>query len=477
MKLVRMVTSDPEAEFNNYFNDELVLPVDGKIGMQNISIEKEPQEIDITGDNDKIYYQIIDGQERSIQLDHTSYNDNTYPALLSDITNKLNNSNTWLAGTDDNRYLGVEWTSEIQTNKKIDIGFDSTAGGEYATDWTLNTVGTTAQYYNRTVGQPDTTTNQSFAGFTEYLAKGCGYVRSRIGNLANSSSGDIESDGYILGLTTTDLSGSPITITGDEITYGIHITYDGSTYRTIRDGVASGTAINVGFVGAGSVNNDVVECIINGDKVQLNVYQAGSGIPTSLVGEFNYFNDKLYPFLIFRGSSTRARASKAGLRLTPSPYATVGKFEQGELGTPPARQNNLYENIFLRFGAISLAEYLGYNNLRYPSIGGLNKFDGYFWGADNNFEATDFADSFILELLDIPLDSYDGLKQQRKNILAVIPKSDADGKVIYEPSTPYFIDIRNTKALLLRNLRARILKSDYSRYKMRGQATLTILIS
>lgn len=476
MKLVRMVTSDPEAEFNNYFNDELVLPPDGKIGMQNISIEREPQEIDINGDNDLIYYQIIDGQERSIQLEHTSYNDNTYQALLSDITDKLNNSNSWVAGTDDNRYLGVEWLAQIQTNKKVAIGFDSTSGAEYQTDWTLNTVTRSALYYNRTVGQPDTTTNQSFAGFTEYLARGTGYLRSRIGNIANSSSGDIESDGYIVGLTTTDLSGSPKTITDAEITYGIHITYDGSTYRTIRDGVASGTAINVGFVSANSPNNDVPECIINGDKVQLNVYQAGSGIPTQLT-EFDYFNDKLYPFLIFRGSSTRARASKAGLRLTPSPFATVGKAEEGELGAPPSRINNLYENIFLRFGAISLAEYLGYNNLRYPSVGGLNKFDGYFWEADNNFEATDFADSFIVELLDIPLDSYDGLKQQRKNILAVIPKSDADGTVIYEPSTPYFIDIRNTKSILLRNLRARILKSDYSRYKMRGQATLTILIS
>ena len=476
MKLVRMTTTDPEAEFNNYFNDELVLPVDGKIGMQNISIEKEPQEIDITGDNDLIYYQIIDGEERSIQLDHTSYNDNTYPALLSDITDKLNNSNSWVAGTDDNRYLGVEWKCVIEATKKVNIGFDSKSGAEYASDWTLNTVGTTAQYYNRTVGQPDTTTNQSFAGFTEYLARGTGYIRSRIGNIDNSSSGDIEIDGYIVGLTTTDLSGSPKTITDIEMTYAIHIPYATGAYRTIRDGVASATAINVGFVGAGNVNNDVAECIINGDKVQLNVYQAGSGIPTQLT-EFDYFNDKLYPFLIFRGSSTRARASKAGLRLTPSPYATVSKAEEGELGTPPARQNNLYENIFLRFGAISLAEYLGYDKLRYPSVGGFNKFDGYFWSADNNFEATDFADSFILELLDIPLDSYDGLKQQRKNILAVIPKSDADGSVIYEPSTPYFIDIRNTKALLLRNIRARILKSDYSRYKMRGQATLTILIS
>jgi len=477
MKLVRMVTSDPEAEFNNYFNDDLILPVDGKIGMQNISIEREPQEIEITGDNDTIYYQIIDGDEKSIQLAHLSYNDNTYPALLSEITDKLNNSNSWVAGTDDNRLLGVEWNSEIQSDKKVQIGFDSKSGAEYASDWTLNTVTRNALYYNRTTGQPNTTTNQSFTGFTEYLAKGCGYVRSRIGNIDNSSSGDIESDGYIVGLTTTDLSGSPITITDAEITYGIHIPYATGTYRTIRNGVASVSTINVGFVSANNPNNDVPECIINGDKVQLNVYQGGSGIPISLAGEFNYGNEKLYPFLIFRGELARARAGKSGLRLTPSPFATVTDSESGELSAPPVRINNLYENIFLRFQALSLANFLGYNNLRNPEVGGLNKFDGFFWEADNVFSAVDFADSFILELLDIPLDSYDGLKQQRKNILAVIPKSDADGSVIYEPSTPYFIDIRNTKALLLRNIRARILKSDYSRYKMRGQATLTILIS
>jgi hypothetical protein len=476
MKLVRMVTSDPEAEFNNYFNDELVLPPDGKIGMQNISIEREPQEIDINGDNDLIYYQIIDGEERSIQLDHTSYNDNTYPALLSDITDKLNNSNSWVAGTDDNRYLGVEWLAQIQSDKKVAIGFDSKSGGEYQTDWSLNNVSRTALYYNKTVGQPDSSNNSSFAGFTEYLARGTGYFRSKIGNIDNATGGAISADGYIIGLTTKDISGKPTTITDAEITYGIHITYATGTYRTIRDGVFSNTAINVGFVSANSPNNDVPECIINGDKVQLNVYQAGSGIPTQLT-EFDYFNDKLYPFIIFRAGSTRARAGKSGLRLTPSPYATVNPSESGEVGAPPARINNLYENIFLRFGAISLAEFLGYNKLRYPSVGGLNKFDGYFWEADNVFSAVDFADSFILELLDIPLDSYDGLKQQRKNILAVIPKSDEDGYLIYEPSTPYFIDIRNTKSILLRNIRARILKSDYSRYKMRGQATLTILIS
>lgn len=477
MKLVRMVTSDPEAEFNNYFNDDLVLPVDGKIGMQNISIEREPQEIEITGDNDTIYYQIIDGDEKSIQLEHLSYNDNTYPALLSEITDKLNNSNSWVAGTDDNRLLGVEWSAEIQPDKKVDIGFSSKSGGEYSNDWTLNTVTRSALYYNKSVGQPDSGDNNSFAGFTEYLAKGCGYIRSKIGNIDNSSAGFLGADGYIIGLTTTDLSGSPATIQDFQITYGIHIPYATGAYRTIRDGVFTPSAINVGFVSANNPNNDVPECIINGDKVQLNVYQGGSGIPTSLAGEFDYFNDKLYPFLIFRAGSTRARAGKSGLRLTPSPFATVDTSESGELGTPPARINNLYENIFLRFQALSLANFLGYNNLRNPEVGGLNKFDGFFWEADNVFSAVDFADSFILELLDIPLDSYDGLKQQRKNILAVIPKSDENGYLIYEPSTPYFIDIRNTKALLLRNIRARILKSDYSRYKMRGQATLTILIS
>ena len=477
MKLVRMVTTDPTATFNNYFNDELVLPVNGKIGLQNISIDKDSTEIEINGDNDTITYSIIPNIERSIQLVHQSYTDNNYSNLFTDMTNKFNNSSTFEEGaaTSENRVLGTEWKVELGTNNKVSIGFDSSPHGEYSIDWELNQITRTSTYYNMTNSLPPTDTNSSFMGFTEYIATGCGYARTRIGNIAAISTGNIEKDGYIIGLTTTDISGKPKTITNAEMTYAIHIPYDTSPYRVAKDGVFVNSATTVSYISANNANNDVIELMINGDQIQYNVYVAGSTTPIALGSSYNYTaGQKLYPFMIFRSDSTRA--SVAGTRLTPSPYATVADSEPSELGSPPSRQNNLYE-VSLTFGNVSLSKYLGYQNLRYPTTGDTDSYDKYFWIAENIFDAVDVADSFIVELLDIPLDSYDGLKQQRKNILAVIPKSDAGGYLIYEPNTPYFIDIRNTKAILLRNIRARILKSDYSEYNMRGLATLTILIS
>jgi hypothetical protein len=83
----------------------------------------------------------------------------------------------------------------------------------------------------------------------------------------------------------------------------------------------------------------------------------------------------------------------------------------------------------------------------------------------------------------IAIDSYDSyisggqyIESGRKNILAVVPKTNANGEVIYEPNYPTFIDLKNKEELLIRNIKARIVKSDYSPFAMRGLATMTILI-
>ena len=76
----------------------------------------------------------------------------------------------------------------------------------------------------------------------------------------------------------------------------------------------------------------------------------------------------------------------------------------------------------------------------------------------------------------IKLDSYDGLLNQRKNILAVVPKSNEDGSVIFETNTPIFIDLNNKNELLLRNIRCRVVRPDYSNIEMQGIATLVLLV-
>ena len=97
--------------------------------------------------------------------------------------------------------------------------------------------------------------------------------------------------------------------------------------------------------------------------------------------------------------------------------------------------------------------------------------------ASSMFDITDTADSFVVEMLSLDLDSYDSKTQGRRSILATVPKTEGvDGTIVYEANYPTFIDVRNKNPVALRNIRLRILKSDLSPIVITGTATLTLLI-
>ena len=97
----------------------------------------------------------------------------------------------------------------------------------------------------------------------------------------------------------------------------------------------------------------------------------------------------------------------------------------------------------------------------------------------------DADDNFIVESLTLPLDCYDASdvfyspkeqqdssiivnpetekKGRRKNILATIPINDNNnGLVQFDTNSPVFIDLKNTDPILLRNLKLRVLRQDFS---------------
>ena len=167
----------------------------------------------------------------------------------------------------------------------------------------------------------------------------------------------------------------------------------------------------------------------------------------------------------------------SNVRLTDSPYNDFSK-NAGSLieATLPPQPDARANDQFLNFGSIQVANYLGYKNQRQPQSG-FTRGTNVSYVADNQFNDKVIADAFLVEMLNIPLDSYDSFVKQRKNLLAVVPESDSTGVVIYEPSTPFFIDVKNQQDLLLRNIRARVVAPDYTPFAMRGLATMTILIS
>jgi hypothetical protein len=240
-------------------------------------------------------------------------------------------------------------------------------------------------------------------------------------------------------------------------------------YKLIVGGTITPIALSPIYDGDESADNDDFEILINGDKVELRIYQGGA--EAYLREEPYSAGQKLYPVEIYKGGNQTAgsnlTAAFSEVKYTPSPFDDTGgqiQFIDFPQETAP------YEN-YLRFASAELSSYLGYALPRQP----IRIVSEATYKADYAFSVFQKHDAFLVELTNIPLDSYDGFQNQRKNILAVVPVSDRQGEIIFETNTPFFIDIKNESELLLRNIRARILQTDYSPLPVRGVSTITIL--
>lgn len=486
MRLLRLTTSDPQAIFNAQFSDDILFKKDSSIALQNVSIEAQASTITLTGQNNSINYRNSNAGNLSIDLTLGTYDGSNYTDLLEDIKNKLNESTGFSEAQGNFRELGMEWDADLDADNKVAIGYKL---GAYITNamfakWSYDVgkvqrVTTNNGIWSKLAGLGETTTPDSHMFFKNFIARGCGFTRGLIYTCENTAGGGLLTTGMCVGLTTSDLvDKDPNDLTIADIKYGMVARVLGGipVLRTIVNGVETGNAEPITYA-TNSNDNDVMELMLVGNKVKFYLYHnADGGVPTEVLEQDYTAGEKLYPVNVFFGTQVDARLRVP--TLTESPYVVnpaISVDEVDELGIPPIPQRNSSDN-FLEFESQALAEFLGFENRRQPLSGFYNVVEQTYT-ADDQFDESTKADAFLVESLTIPLDSYDSFVNQRKNLLAVIPKSDATGAVIYEPSTPFFIDVKNSDDLLLRNLRFRIVKSDYTPFNLRGLATLTLLIS
>ena len=168
-----------------------------------------------------------------------------------------------------------------------------------------------------------------------------------------------------------------------------------------------------------------------------------------------------------------------------------------------------YEPVFKMPG--QLAEFLGFNKLNnhgsfdyvYPVDEGYKELietkaeDSLLNNRNNLYIGIRFEaifeplflrkDSFIVETLSIPLESFNSsidrnkpnakeTNGSRRNILATIPFTDSEALVQYEPNEIVYIDIKNDNKLDIRNLELRVLDNNFDPIRIVGEADLTLLI-
>ena len=493
MKFLRLTSQDPDAIFDCDINDGFTLPPNSQIALQSVSANLEGGAIEVDDTNNGITYEIQTNDSRTVDLTHQVYNKANTMLLLKDIRDTLNKDAVFTAGR--NKVLGLEWNCFVDGNGLVSTGYKIGRAGDYYDNsdpndsWHGNEVqakdvGTQEQNMRFSqLGTNTPTSNFNHCWINNHpVSRGNGYVRAHIG--LNTDTGNNATNGMIIGFTKQPVQ--PEDFEERMCDYAIRITVDTATgnqqYFTLLDGVATLSAV----VPQNAGGNDTVEITKDGNSIKLNAYTvADDGTATNLAtyGLPNPIDTPLYVFMCFFGASTNS--SLDDIRFTPSPWAqiwedkTYNKPVQPVVvslhsiptnGVPIKKTEN-----FIQFESGTLSRFLGYAFRRNPPFGNELVAEPLFIG-DTIFSIGLSLNSFIIQMLNLKVDSYDSLKQQRENILAVVPSGDTSGDIDYSPPELFFIDLLNKEPLLVRNIKMRIVNSDYSPLAMEGSGFINILI-
>lgn len=505
MRLIRLTSNSSDGIIENNFQAEILVKENSQIALDSLTTEVSPSTVVIDAANDTITFTIEEGEskaDKSIVLTHGTYGGETegartYEQLLDQIQTLMNESLSTWKETGTGKMIGSEYKVFYNGQGKTEIAVSQAPNTAISVSnqgtWEVENVSLNAngQVVKRGgTGAPGDLDSYMYQPIR--LARGGGKVRARVGT---STVGSDESDsGFIIGVSTTNPALWAAGNTLDdlsEVAYGIQFVDKDTVYQTIEDGVLTATTTDPAEVGATYGDNDIVQIGYRYDDSDDASYLSLGVIQTD--GSQEIFEDiefdasiEYYPIIIFLGSndaSVAGACSIGTIRAYTNPYdsrtrnVSVSTQMLGDgLG---ANQALVYQGatvqIYYNFKTKSVSNYLGYinmlsGNLSYSS---LRSYIGTF----NAYASSEQVDNFIFELLNLDLNSYDGLSQQRKNYLSTIPATaSVENVVSYKTSYPIFLNLSNKQPFTIRNIQARLLTFGGSSLSVRGQTTATILI-
>jgi hypothetical protein len=491
MRLLRLYTTDENIVFQNNFNSNIVIEPYSKIALQNVSFEIQGKEIVIDSNNDKLEYQYTtSGGVRNVSLTHGTYDKTNIDTLLADIQRKLNINLFHQYGKEN----GIEWKAELNTKNKTQIeykqGKNVNTGSYVKTNVNITTPagsGANNALYFSSNNAAGTNTYTNFIYNTNFIARGCSVFNMRIQKLIDNS-GAQDTNGFIFGLTTENIDNvAGKAITDSIMKLAIIAARPTDNYEVIADGINAPispfTPKKVDYIAApinDAAKNDNVQIRIEDGKLKAIILYDNVGTQAEqLLYEMDYDNtQQLYPFVIFRGGNSDCQLSKPLFLQSPyntTLHADVEVVDEAPYTVSPTKQSTKATEHFFSFEGSTLQKYLGFNHIRYPLTGTL-KITELTLIAEHDFSRFDVNELYIVEMLNLKLLSYDGYGEERRNILATIPKKEDNSIVNYEPNTLTFIDIDNAEPIILRNVNAIIRNNDLSMVEGKGLASMTILL-
>jgi hypothetical protein len=491
VRLIRCVTENNSGIFDTQLNAIINIKPNSQIALSNLSCDSVFSAIEITPDNNTITYQLVSEILTAKLTTGVVYVGTDVEGLFADITNKLNQE------LDVNKpaQIGTEFRASIDglTKKFVLDVRQYRIGGKFPQlpNWTLNSVENSAAPSAEPVLQStrvSADTRLSNMYNPTPIARGGGLFRISIGQLGNS----VEGLGFDIGITKEVGLKTPNFVDGNvygaiRVKYltGVYEYWDGNEWNETETIIVATDEIEIGLVKG---------------AVQLAVTKVGDPTNTRVVLHAfpkldlakDDLNTELYPFIAFRdGTDAETPAKVTSVRFTEtmfprlengeySGYDTNNVIQSGALSIGASQQTRaIRQQLGLTRG---LADYLGYRDLVFPSI--VSTFP-VSWNADTRFDPVDYSDSFMVEMLNLQLECYDGQTKERRNILAVIPQAEQvtqdpflnrHSQIVYEANNLIYLNLTNANEISLRNIQLRILKNNGETLRTRGLCVATILI-
>jgi len=475
IKLIRLTSDDNNAIFDNTFKQELIIKPNSKIALKSLSVGVDNRSIIINGGNDDIQFQLSDSTGiRTLKLTHDSYDSKTSDFLFNDMNLKFNAAlDTSTLGF--NKDIGVEVKANVDPKTtKTKIDFNVVKLAEYFDDLVLNKgvnpVSSTGQLENKNFKGPSINNpgvGECFFYNNINICKGGGVFRLKR-NLLTNSPGRHAIIGFMDVNPDTLPDNQPLDIAN--IIFGVVVYDNTGVYKIIKFGIESDadTAVQCSL-------NDIIEIGISKGELVARVY---NGAAQHILKTEPYAFNNLFPIVEFEKNDAIITFNQ--VRYTPNPYnkqqLNITPLNDEEVGVPPPKQGGSRPTShFLNFESSELSGFLGFKTNRIPQTG-FTLTSRFTPIGDNIFKPNNLSDAFILEMLNIGLDSYDGELQSRVSYLSVIPKDDRDDFIIYDTPYPVYIDINNFQTLTLRNIKCRLLNNDLSPVSMIGLGTIVLLI-
>ena len=537
MRLIRLTSNKTTGFFDNSFNEDIIIEPNSQVCLSNITAKIPSNELVIDSSNDTISYQLQNanvsfnsGGVREVALLRGDYggDDTSTDSLIAQIQTRLNKSVTSMMSYDTatirgagSKSVGGMWKfskkdDTVKEKTIVDMEYQITQMNNISSTnsdslgWIKENVAlTTSALVGRSGGTLNTF--DSYMYNSNYLAMGGGCFRCRIHNLIDSTSASLSDDQ--LGIAILFSNKDPATwiesINPDSYGYenivcGVQVSKSTSNYAVINsdgwDDDTTGIKPNTFIGGTSFGSNDVLQVGMNFGKIGVQILQDDGAGGTEVSEVYVPFEapdtTKLYPIIFFlAGGSAGATADSGACRLglmnySDNPYQfpktnsadhDLGAVQKGQ----PQSENS--SASFFNWASEKLSNHLGYNHKYYPVPSPSTRnfeLKASFPSERQLISDQSKNDNYIIELMNLKLQSYDGysdnvnnIRAGMKSILATIPADQNEDSVVrFNASTPYFLNLDNKDAVSLRNIQARILNLDYSGVDTVGLCIITLLI-